>query len=61
MSKRLYRQNWQRCNPFVDGRITQYMHQIACTYIVVFQQKCNNAYLETANKLEGGNVANYCF
>ena len=37
------------------------MHQIACIYIVVPQQKWNNAYLETAYKLEGGNVANYCF
>ena len=37
------------------------MHQIACIYIVVPQQKWNNAYLETAYKLEGGNVGNYCF
>ena len=37
------------------------MHQIACTYIVAPQQKWHNAYLETAYKLEGGNVANYCF
>ena len=37
------------------------MHQIACIYIVVPQQKWNNAYVETAYKLEGGNVSNYCF
>ena len=54
-------QYWQRHNTFADGRITQYMHHIACIYIVVPQQKWNNAYLETAYKLEGGNVANYCF
>ena len=41
--------------------ITQYMHQIACIYTVVPQQKENNAYLETAYQLEEGNVANYCF
>ena len=37
------------------------MHQTACIYIVVPQQKWNNAYLETAYKLKGENVANYCF
>ena len=37
------------------------MHQIACIYIVVPQQKSDTAYLETVYKLEGGNVANYCF
>ena len=37
------------------------MHQIACIYIVVPQQKWNNTYLETKYKLEGGNIANYCF
>ena len=37
------------------------MHQIACIYIVVSQQKWNNTYLETTYKLEGGNIANYCF
>ena len=37
------------------------MHHIACIYIVVPQQKCNNTYLEITYKLEGGNVANYCF
>ena len=36
------------------------MHQIACTYIAVPQQKWNNTYLETINKLEGGNIANFC-
>ena len=55
------RQNWQRYNTFADGRRTHYMHQIACIYIVVPQQKWNNAYVETAYKLEGGNVSNYCF
>ena len=37
------------------------MHQIACIYIAVPQQKRNNAYLKTAYKLKGGNVANYWF
>ena len=37
------------------------MLQIACIYIVVPQQKWNNTYLETAWKLEEGNIANYCF
>ena len=37
------------------------MLQIACIYIVVPQQKWNNTYLETTYKLEGGNIANYCF
>ena len=37
------------------------MHQIACIYIVVPQQKSNNTYLEATYKLEGRNVANYCF
>ena len=37
------------------------MHQIACIYIVVPQRKWNNTYLETTYKLEGGNIANYCF
>ena len=44
-----------------NGRITQYMHQIACIYIAVPQQQWNNVYLGTAYKLEGGNVANYFF
>ena len=35
------------------------MHQVACIYIVVPQQKWNNTYLETAWKLEEGNIANY--
>ena len=30
------------------------MHQIACIYIAVPQQKWNHAYLETTYKLEGG-------
>ena len=37
------------------------MHQIACIYIVVPQQKWNNAYLKTAYKPKGGNVENYWF
>ena len=37
------------------------MDQIACTYIVVPEQKWNDASLETAYKPEGRNVANYCF
>ena len=37
------------------------MHQIARIYIVFPQQKWNNVYLETAFKLEEGDVANYCF
>ena len=37
------------------------MHEIVCFYIVVPLEKWNNAYLETASKLEGGNVPNYCF
>ena len=61
MSKRLYRQNWQRCNTFANGRTTQYMHQIACIYIVVSQQEWNNPYLGTLYKLERGNFENYCF
>ena len=43
------------------GQITKYMHQIACIYIVVPQQKWNNTYLETTYKLEGWKVANYFF
>ena len=37
------------------------MHQIACIYFVVPQQKWKNSYLETTEKLEGGNIANFCF
>ena len=37
------------------------MHEIACIYTAVPHQIWNNAYLETAYKLEGGNVANYYF
>ena len=37
------------------------MHQIASIYIEVIQQKWNNTYLETTYKLEGGNIANFCF
>ena len=61
MSKRLYSSKLIKYNNFADGRITQYMHHIACIYIVIPQQKWNNTYLETTYKLEGGNVANYCF
>ena len=56
MSKRLHLSKFTKI-----GQITQCMHQIACIYIVVLQQKWNNTYLETTYKLEGGNVANYCF
>ena len=30
---------WQRYNTIAEERITQYMHQIACSYILVPQQK----------------------
>ena len=33
MLKDYIRQYWQRYNNFADGRITQYMHQIASIYI----------------------------
>ena len=45
-------QYWQRCNAFADGRITQYIYQMAFNYIVVPQQKWNNTYLETTFKLD---------
>ena len=60
MSKGYIRQYLQRYNTFADGRITQYMHQIGCIYIVVPQQKWNNTCLETIYKLEVGNIANFC-
>ena len=53
--------NIDRYKIFADGRITQYMHQIACIYIVVPQQKWNETYLEATYKLERGNIANFCF
>ena len=37
------------------------MDQIVFIYIVISQQKWNNTYLESAYKLRGRNVANYCF
>ena len=37
----------QRYQTFANGRITQYLPQIACIYIVVSQQKWKNTYLET--------------
>ena len=37
------------------------MDQIVFIYIAISQQKWNNTYLESAYKLRGGNVANYCF
>ena len=43
VSKGFIRQYWQKYN--TDGRITQYMHQIACIYIAVLQQKWKNTYL----------------
>ena len=54
MSKGYIHQYQQRYNTFADGRITQDMHQTACIYIVVTQQKWNSSYLETVCKLEGG-------
>ena len=54
MSKGYIRQYWKRNNAFVDGRITQYMRQIACIYIVVPHQKWNNTYLKTIYKQERG-------
>ena len=47
-------QNLQRYTTFTDGRITQYMHEVACIFIVVPQQKWNNIYAGTLYKLEGG-------
>ena len=55
MSKGYIRQHRQRYNTFADGRITPYMRQIACIYIVVAQQKWNNTYLGTIYKLEEAN------
>ena len=37
------------------------MHQVACIYIVVPQQKWNNTYIETKCKLEMVDIANFCF
>ena len=54
--KSYIRQYCRRYITFSDGRITQYMHQVACIYIAVTQQKRNNTYLEFIYKLEGG----YC-
>lgn len=39
---------------------SQYMHQIACVYIVVPPQKWNNTYLDITYKLEWENIANFC-
>ena len=36
------------------------MHQIACIYIALPEQKWNNTYLEITYKLERGNIANVC-
>ena len=57
ISKGYIHQYWQKYNTFANDRITQYMHQIASGYIVVFQQKWNNTYVETS----GVNIANFCF
>ena len=54
MSKDYICQYLQRYYTFADGRVTQYMHQIACIYIVVPQQKWNHTCLETIYKLRGG-------
>ena len=37
------------------------MHQIVCIYIVVPEQKWINTILVTTSKLEGRNIANFCF
>ena len=37
------------------------MHQIACIYTVVPEQKWKNSYLETTQKLEARNITNFCF
>ena len=36
------------------------MHQIACVYILVSQQKWNNTYLDTTYELERGGIRNFC-
>ena len=51
MSKGYVCQYWQRYNFFADGRITQYMHRIACIYILVLQQRWENTYFKTTYKL----------
>ena len=42
--------DWQRYNTLGDGRITQYMNEVACIYTEVPQQKPNNVCLETSCK-----------
>ena len=37
------------------------MHQIACIYIVVPQQKWENMYLESIKKLDGGVLQTFVF
>ena len=37
------------------------MHRIVCIYIVFPQPKWNNAYLEITYKLDGKNIAHFCF
>ena len=46
VNKCYIRQYWQRYNGFADGKITQYLHQIAYIYIVEPKQKLKNTYLE---------------
>ena len=48
---------FDRCNAFADGRITQYIHQMAFNYIAGPQQKWNIQKLTTF-KLEG-DTANF--
>ena len=53
-------QHWQRYNTFAIDNITQYMHQVACIYIVLPQQKGNNTCFQTTYKVEGKNCGNFC-
>ena len=47
MPKGYIRRYRRRSITFADNGTTQYMHQIACLYIVVPKQKWNNTYLKT--------------
>ena len=46
ISKRLYSSILTKYSNFADGKITQYMHQIAWIYIIVRHQKRYNTYLK---------------
>ena len=54
-------QYWQIYNTFDVDSITHYMHQVACIYIVVTQQKWNFTYSRTTYKKEVTKFANICF